>query len=228
MLRHAELRASRIVRLGQTTQVALQEASSVRGRKGLKARIEMLRRGKSGLMTGTDKGKAKEEAERVEVDRQGDLRLYLDDRCPRTREWFEKTFCLEKVCPMTLFATPWIKLPVLKKQSRLTKTAVRGSDSSSPLVTGVRVFILQLSTRALWLSDGVLLAGDGSGDIIVFGQLDASYHGGASASHSRLALQLFVGRRKTVKKAFPRPDDPLPRGPRCSLSLSIPLVVRLT
>jgi hypothetical protein len=119
MLRHADLRASRIVRLGKTTGVVPREY--VRGSKGLKERIELLRRGKIGLLTTGDKGKVKEDMERVEVERQADLRLYLDDRCSRTREWFEKTFCLEKVSstaprmPQPFFAS--IEFPFVKRRA---------------------------------------------------------------------------------------------------------------
>ncbi|GAA5853528.1 hypothetical protein JCM8547_002494 [Rhodosporidiobolus lusitaniae] len=41
------------------------------------------------------KGKEKEESEQVEVETPTDVRVYLDQRCPDTVEWFEDMFCRE-------------------------------------------------------------------------------------------------------------------------------------
>lgn len=41
------------------------------------------------------KGKGKEEREVIEVETPTDVRVYIDQRCPETVEWFEDMFCRE-------------------------------------------------------------------------------------------------------------------------------------
>jgi hypothetical protein len=143
MLRHSDLKATRVVRLGQapsTTITREQQPPVGRGRKGLKDRIEMLRKGKASLQSlpsatiDMDKGKGKEGTgvEYVEVERQADLRLYLDGRCSRTREWFETAFCLEKVLLFSFILSFYVtKSSLLECGNRWTKTGGRETDSSS-------------------------------------------------------------------------------------------------
>ncbi|GAA5985923.1 hypothetical protein JCM11641_004829 [Rhodosporidiobolus odoratus] len=46
-------------------------------------------------LTKKGKGKAKEEEERIEVETPTDVRIYIDERCPETVEWFQDMFCRE-------------------------------------------------------------------------------------------------------------------------------------
>ena len=82
MLRHKELAVQRTVDLAATSN-----PSASKGKRGLKNRIELLKKGK----------------EKVEIDQNAaeemDVRVYLDPRCLSTKRWFENRFCLDEVRP---------------------------------------------------------------------------------------------------------------------------------
>lgn len=80
MLRHRDLAVQRIVDLAVSGNPSAQK-----GRRGLKSRIEMLKKGK----------------EKIEIDQAAseemDVRVYVDERCLSTKRWFETRFCLDEV-----------------------------------------------------------------------------------------------------------------------------------
>lgn len=65
----------------------LGEVSVTQGGKELGAE------GASGGRKTNGKGKGKEELEQVQVETPTDVKVYVDPRCPETRDWFEDRFC---------------------------------------------------------------------------------------------------------------------------------------
>lgn len=135
------------------------------------------------------KGKAKADPE-IEIECESDVRVYVDPRCSKTKEWLTQRLCRAE----------------LDEQGR-TKEAFVVSLGDS-----LEGELVRLHQPPPGSSNRHLPTGS-STDVIIFGQRPRDNADAASTSDELPPLQLLLGVKKAPPKPrVPRPDDPLPRG----------------
>ncbi|GAA5941907.1 hypothetical protein JCM1841_001051 [Sporobolomyces salmonicolor] len=144
------------------------------------------------------KGKAKEvEIETVRLETPTDVRVYVDERCPETVEWFEERFCREG------------------KEGWGVKIDAGGATMSFSVFTSLRV---ETDRRRRAGEEVVIFASypdlsmpSATPPSAAHESEDVDPTASTSASQPRPPLSLLLGRPVKPAGRTPRPDDPLPR-----------------